>query len=451
MMNNLLKKSILTVLLFWVLWIVFFAESDEFPSVLSIRDRVDVVNKITKMRLDRLLSRFMRETGFDMWLIVCNQDNYDPVFLTMVPYNAGLPLDQILVFHDEGPDKGVKRMNISRTRMPDLHESVWKASHTDPNLKEGQWECLARIVKNRDAKRIGINVSDVIWAADGLSVSNMKKLKELLGPDYSRRFHSAEELSTLWLETLLEEELDLFSSAVSISRALIAETFSNDTITPGVTTTDDLVYYYWQRISDIGISRTFKPSFSIRARYPDMVKKYGKKDRVIRRGDLLHCDVGLRYLRYCTDTQEMAYVLRRGETEVPEGLKRGLAEGNRLQDIFCSEMKEGLKGNQMLNNMLKRAKMEGIEKPRIYSHSLGLYSHEPGPLIGLPWEQVNTGPRGEVKLVHNSGFTVELSVDLPVPEWGGEVVRFKLEQDVVFTRKGVFHLGGRQTEYHIIR
>lgn len=445
------KQGIMMILVFCLTVPISFELSQEFPAVLSVRDQVNVVNKMTKMRLDRLLPKFMRETGFDMWIIVCNQDNYDPVFLTMVPYNAGLPLDQILVFHDEGPDKGVKRMNISRTRMLDLHESVWKASHTDPNLEEGQWECLARIVKKRDPKRIGINVSDIIWAADGLSVSNMKKLKELLGPDYSRRFYSAEELSTLWLETLLDEELDLFSSAVFISRALIAETFSNRVITPGITTTEDLVYHYWQRISNLGIPRTFKPSFSIRARHPDMIKKYGKTDKVIRRGDLLHCDVGLRYLRYCTDTQEMAYVLRRGETEVPEGLKRGLAEGNRLQDIFCSEMKEGLTGNQMLNNMLKKAKEIGIEKPRIYSHSLGYYSHEPGPLIGLPWEQVNTGPRGEVRLVDHSAFTVELSVDLPVPEWEGEEVRFKLEQDVVFTRKEVFYLGGRQTEYHVIK
>lgn len=450
-MNKHLKRSLVTILLFcWSLPIIN-TKDREFPAVLSVRDQVNVVNKMTKKRLDRLLPKFMRETGFDMWIIVCNQDNYDPVFLTMVPYNTGYPIDQILVFYDRGPGNEIERLNISRTRMLDLHKSVWKFSHTDPNLKEGQWECLARIVRERDPKRIGINVSDVIWAADGLSVSNKEKLEKILGARYAQRFHSAESLATLWLETLLDEELDLFNNVVSVSRALIAETFSNRVITPGITTTEDLVYHYWQRISNLGISRTFKPSFSIRARHPDMIKKYGKTDKVIRRGDLLHCDVGIRFLRYCTDTQEMAYVLQRGEKDVPEGLRKGMAEGNRLQDIFCIELREGLTGNQMLNNILERAKEKGIEKPRIYSHSLGYYSHEPGPLIGLPWEQVNTGPRGEVRLVDHSAFTVELSVDLPVPEWEGEEVRFKLEQDVVFTRKGVFYLGRRQTEYHVIK
>jgi len=174
-------------------------------------------------------------------------------------------------------------------------------------------------------------------------------------------------------------------------------------------------------------------------------------DKIIRRGDLLHCDVGLIYLRYNTDQQELAYVLRRNETDVPQGLQVGMAQSNRLQDIFCGEFKEGLTGNQMLNNILKKAKAAGINNPRIYSHSLGLYLHEPGPLIGLPWEQLNTGPRGEVELVFNSCFTAELSADLVVPEWGNQQVRFPLEQDIVFTENGVFFLDGRQTKFHVIK
>jgi Xaa-Pro aminopeptidase len=186
-------------------------------------------------------------------------------------------------------------------------------------------------------------------------------------------------------------------------------------------------------------------------RNPEVLKKYPKEDGVIRRGDILHCDVGIKYLRYNTDTQEMAYVLRRGEKDIPQGLKAGFAEGNKLQDIFCGEFRTGLTGNQLLANILKRAKEEGIKKPRVYSHSLGYYLHEPGPLIGLPWEQKNTGPRGEVKLVPNSCFTVELSVNRPVPEWGGKDVRFRFEQDIVFTGESVYFLDGRQTMFHIIK
>lgn len=427
-----------------------FALDGDFPVVIDMRERKATVDKITRMRLDRLLPRIMRETGFDMWVLISNEDNYDPVFLTMVPFDAWCPITQILVFYDPGEGKAVERLNISMTDMEGLHKTVWTLP---PQSHEGeeQWECLARIVKEKNPKQIGINESDAIWAADGLTASLKRKLVAAIGPEYAKRLESAEKLSTLWLETLLDEELDLYDSAVAISHALIAETFSNRVITPGVTTTDDLVFHYRQRTAELGLDKAFRPFFRIRGRNPEMLKKYPVDDKIIRRGDVLHCDVGVKYLRYHTDTQEMAYVLRRGETDVPEGLKAGMAEGNKLQDIYCGEFKQGLSGNQMLVKILNKAKASGIEKPRVYSHSVGYYLHEPGPLIGLPWEQENTGPRGEVTLVPNSCFTVELSVERPVPEWGGQDFRFPLEQDIVFTSKGVFYLDGRQTEYHVIK
>jgi Xaa-Pro aminopeptidase len=423
--------------------------SDDFPAVLSLRDRAAVVDNITKMRLDRLLGRFMEETGFDMWIILCNEDNYDPVFLTMTPYESWCPITQILVFYHSGPGEDVQRLNISRTDMQGLHETVWDPN--DPTKeKETQWECLERIVAERNPSKIAINESDVIWAADGLTVSLKKKLIETIGPKYAGRLHSAEKLATLWLETLLDEELDLFERAAAINHALIAETFSSRVITPEVTTTDDLCWHYRQRAAGLGLQKSFIPFFRIRARDPEVLKKYPIEDKVIRRGDVLHCDVGVVYLRYYTDMQEMAYVLRRGQTDVPKGFKTAMAECNELQDIFCKGLKEGLTGNQMLSNMLQEARARGLKEPMIYSHSVGYYLHEPGPLIGLPWEQEDTGPRGEVRLVANSCSTVELCVTFPIPEWDNQEVRISLEQMVAFTSQGAHILDGRQSKFHII-
>lgn len=422
-----------------------------FPVVMSMRERAAAQNAVTLLRLDTLLPRVMRETGLDMWIIPCNEDNYDPVFLTMIPFDAWCPITQILVFYDPGPGKAVQRLNVSRTDMQGLHEKVWTPFDRLTNEGEEQWACLARLVRERDPKRIGINISGDIWAAGGLTVALHEKLVKAIGPKYAGRLESAEKPAVLWLETLLDEDLDLYEAAVAVSHALIAETFSNHVITPGVTTVDDLVFHYRQRTANLGLEKSFRPFFRIRGRGPEMLKKFPITDKVIRRGDILHCDVGVKYLRYHTDTQQMAYVLRRGESDVPDGIKAGMAQTNKLQDIFCGEFREGLSGNQMLAAILAKARAEGIINPRIYSHSVGYYLHEPGPLIGLPWEQVDNGARGEVKLVPNSCFTVELSSDRPVPEWGGKVQRFPLEQDIVFTTRGVFFLDVRQTEYHIIR
>ncbi len=427
-----------------------FARSGDFPAVLSLKERKSVVDRVTKARLERLLPQVMREAGFDMWVILCSEDNYDPVFLTMIPYDAWCPITQILVYYDPGPGKQIERLNVSRTDMEGLHSTAWKAP---PGEDEGrsQWAALAAVIRERNPKKIGINESDVIWAADGLTASLKRRLEQAIGPELARRLASAEPMAVRWLETLLDEELDLYEGGVAISHALIAETFSDEVITPGVTTTDDLVFHYRQRTADLGLEKSFRPLFRIIGRHPEVLQEHPLEDKIIRRGDVLHCDVGVKYLRYNTDTQEMAYVLRRGETDMPEGLKAGLAEGNKLQDIFCGEFKAGLTGNQILANILSTAKTAGISKPRIYSHSVGYYLHEPGPLIGLPWEQQNTGGRGEVKLVPNSCFTVELSVERPVPEWGGQELRFRMEQDIVFTGTGTHFLDGRQTRFHVIR
>jgi hypothetical protein len=425
------------------------AQTLKMPDVMTVRERAAVLNRITLQRLETLLPTVLEETGFDMWIIACNEDNLDPVFRTMIPYDTWCPITQILVFTRKG--QSVERLNLSRTPMQGLHQDAWDYRAWDSEKKESQWDSLKRIVRERDPQRIAINEAETIWAADGLTATLKNRLTKTLGPRYSGRLFSAEEPATLWLETLLDEELGLYERVCAVAHALIAETFSDKVITPGVTTTDDLLYHYLQRVADLGMERYGWPWFRVRARDPKVLEKYGMDDPVIRRGDLLQCDAGIQYLRYYTDHAEWGYVLRTGETEVPGYYQRLLAEANRLQDIFCAEFKAGLTGNQILANILKSAAAAGICKPKIYSHSIGYFLHEPGPLIGLPWEQVDTGARGKVKLVPNSTFTAELSVTCPVPEFEGREMRFSLEEVVAFTPEGAQFLDGRQKKIYKVK
>ena len=421
------------------------------PAVLPIRARAELVYKITQKRLDTLLPRLMRETGFDMWIVTCNEDNPDPIFETMIPYENWCPITQILVFFDRGPAKGVERLYVSRTDTQGLYANVWDAAAWDQKKGESQWECLGRIVRERAPKKIGINEGEVQWCAGGLTAVLKKNLVAAIGPQLAARLASAEPLATLWAETLTDEEVEVMERAQAVSHAIIAEMFSNAVVTPGQTTMDDLRWFYWQRAADLGLKVSFSPFVSIRGRSPENREKYGKDDKVIRPGDIIHCDVGVKYMRWNSDAQEVAYVLRTGETDAPEAFKKQMAEAGRLQDVYCAEFKTGLTGNELLGNMLKKAKEAGIPGPRIYSHSLGLFLHEPGPLIGLPWEQVNNAGRGDVRLIPMSSFTCELSVTSPLAEFGGQDFRLPLEQAVVFTGERVVFLDGRQTAFHLIR
>ena len=412
--------------------------------VLPLRERAEIISRILRERLERILPLAMRETGIDMWLILCQEDDYDPVFKTMIPMNTWAPILQMLILFDRGGGKAIERINLSMTKMGDLFDKPWAGTRS-----EEQWQFLANVVQDRDPRKIGINIGRTQWAAGGLTHNLYTQLVEALPPQYIDRLVSAESLATRWLATLTEEEIEWFEHVVHVARSIIAECYSRETIAPGETTTEEIEWAYRQRCADLGLEVSFKPFFNL-VRSEARKEELGEADQTVRAGDFVHCDVGIRYLRLNSDHQQWAYLLREGEDQPPEGFRKLLAEGNRLQDVYMSEFRRGLSGNELLQRILTRARKEGIPNPKVYSHSLGLYLHEPGPLIGLPWEQEHCGGRGDVRLEYNNAFTMESSVRDSLPEWGGQEVTLSLEEDVVFTREGCRPIGGRQTSFHLI-
>ncbi|HET6487573.1 MAG TPA: M24 family metallopeptidase [Spirochaetia bacterium] len=414
-----------------------------FPQILGARAQSDLITEMVRDRLDTILPRAMQAAGVDMWIVLSQEDDLDPVYKTMIPMDCWCPILQMLVFVDEGAGK-YSKYSISGTDTKDLYARPYAGQ-----LEEKQWPELLALVERRDPQTIGVNIGSVAWAGGGLSHNLYRQLQERLPKKYADRLVSAEAAAVIWGSCLTDREVDIFRHVVEIGHCIIADSFSRMTITPGVTTVDDLVWYYWQRSIDLGLELAFRPYFRL-MRPEATARIYGPNDKVIRPGDGIHCDVGIKYLRLNSDNQHLAYVLRRGESDAPQGLKALMTQTNRLQDIYLSEFKAGLSGNVLLQNILSRARREGINTPRVYSHNLGLFLHEPGPLIGLPWEQEKPLPRGEVKLQANQAFTMELSTDGPVPEWGGQVVRCAMEEPVVFTAQGCATLRGRQTEYYLI-
>jgi Xaa-Pro aminopeptidase len=414
------------------------------PAVMAMRQRAETINANLRARLDTLLPSAMRAQGLDMWLILCQEDNPDPVFSTLIPMDTWCPILQILVFYDAGPERGVERINISGTNTHDLYARPYTGQ-----LEEKQWPLLRQVIEERAPRRIGINIGATEWAAGGLTFNLYLQLQSHLPPGYAERLVSAEPLAAQFLATLTDQEVSCFEHVVAVAKGIIAECFSRQTITPGVTTTADLVWHYWQLCADRGLEVAFKPYFTIVRSERERAAR-PTDDLVIRPGDMVHCDVGIRYLRLNSDHQQLAYMLRPGESEAPPGLRHLMGEAHRLQDIYRAEFAHGLTGNELLQRMLARARAEGVPGPRVYSHSLGLFLHEPGPLIGLPWQQEYCPGRGDVRLGYNHCFTMELSVEDAVPEWDDQVVRLPLEEDVVYTLEGCRVLGERQETFHLL-
>lgn len=417
------------------------AAAGQTPAVLGLKEQAAVYDGWLAVRLEKVLPEIMRREKVDLWLVICQEYDEDPVYLSLVPWNSlSARRLSMLVFFDKEGGRGVEKFSVSRYGIGGLYPSIWKAD------KDDQWETLAAAVKARNPKRIGIDESEVFAFGDGLSASLKNRLVGALGPEYSKRLVSAERLAVGWLERRIPEELEVYPHIAAIAHAIIAEAFSPKVITPGVTKTEDVEWWMWERVRDLGLQTWFNPSISIQRPKSSPDKDSG----VIHRGDLLHCDFGITYLKLNTDTQQMAYVLREGEQDAPQGLKDALAQGNRLQDILIGEMKEGLTGNQILAAALKKAKDEGL-KPSIYTHPLGTHGHAAGPTIGLWDKQGGVPGAGDYPVWNDTVYSIELNVLAAVPEWGPQDVQIALEQDAAFTKSGARFLDQRQTKLHLIR
>jgi len=420
------------------------------PTVLPLAAQRKKVNELLVERLEQLLPRLMRECGVAMWIVANREYNEDPVYRTLVPEPVfAARRTTILVFFDRG-EQGIERLTVSRYGLGDLYQSGWDGGET--GSVDEQWRRLGEIVAARDPKTIAVDTSDDWAVADGLSAGLRRRLEAALGAR-AERLVSAEQLCVRWLETRTAAELEVYPQIVQLARGVIAEAFSNQVITPGVTTTDDVRWWLRQRFQSLGLPVWFHPICDVQRHTEgaDSNKPFlGDSDATIRRGDVLHCDVGIRYLRLCTDTQEMGYVLRADEQDVPAGLARALAAGNRWQDQLTSSFVAGRTGNQILAETLRKSRSEGL-RASVYTHPLGCFGHAPGPTIGMWDNQGPTPVRGDWPLHADTCYAIEGNVKVQIPEWGGQWVQIGLEQDACFDGKRVYYLGGRQTRWHLVR
>jgi len=213
-----------------------------------------------------------------MWLVINREYNEDPVYMSLVPEPVmNARRTSILMFYDHGPEKGVERLSGSYYGMDGWYKGTW----TDKSKK--QFENLAEVIRKLDPKKIGINVSPVWRFGDGLTASLKDKLEKALGPDLSSRFVSADMLCVGWLETRSPQELSLYRHICGIAHDLIKEFFSNEVITPDVTTTDDVVWWIRQRINALGLTTWFQPSISIQ-RHKKLDPLFTDNPQVIQRG-----------------------------------------------------------------------------------------------------------------------------------------------------------------------
>ena len=420
----------------------------DMPGILDMRQRAEVRDRWLMTRLETLVPQLMRREGVDMWILVAREYNEDPIVKTMLPATwLNARRRTILVFFDPGGDKPVERLAVARYSVGKFFEAAWNKEE-----QPDQWQRLVDLIKERNPKKIAINVSETFPTADGMTYSEHKAFMDALPDELEIRLTRGQNLAIGWLETRIPDEMAVYPQICKIAHDIIAEGFSSKVIHPGITTTTDVEWFYRERIRDLNLVTWFHPSVSVqRADEQEHSGTFSSKPGtdLIMPGDLLHVDFGITYLGLNTDTQQHAYVLRDNETAAPEGLVRALAIGNRLQDILTENYRTDRTGNEVLAAALAQAKSEGI-KPTIYTHPIGYHGHGAGAAIGM-WDMQGGVPgKGDYPVNANTAWSIELNAAVTVPEWNKEI-RIMLEEDGYFAGDHFRYIDGRQTELILIR
>jgi hypothetical protein len=430
---------------------VLTAQSPERP-LGTLREQAVLQQQWLKERLDVVLPELMREYDVAMWVIPMREYNEDPLFKALVsPATFAARRRTVYVFFDRGAD-GIERLAFGGSSQGGLYTTP-RATEKAPDGRprefwgKDQWTFVADAIRERNPRNIAVNISQDHNFADGLSAGEWEQMQEALGPELSKRVTRAEALALDYLAVRVPGMDAPYRRMQELIHGIIATAFSSDVITPGVTTNQDVVWWFRQRFNDLGLGTWFQPSVDVQRAGVNMADSTAP---VIQRGDVLHCDVGLTAYRLNTDTQHMAYVLREGETEAPTGLKQALVNANRLQDIVLAEMRPGRTGNDVLLASLAAMRAAGIDGT-VYTHAIGEHGHGAGPLIGL-WDRQDGVPgRGDVRLRPSTWYSIELQVTTAVPEWNNQKVQMMLEEDAAVAPDGsTGWILRRQGDLHLV-
>jgi hypothetical protein len=442
------------------------AEAQERPFG-TLREQAQLQQQWLERRLKTILPGLMRKHSVDMWVIPMREYNEDPTFTSLVsPTTFAARRRTIYVFFDTcaaqsrtdpGDGSCVERIALGGTSQGGLYEAVRSTRAVDAAVGgrqaelwgDAQWQVLKDVIAQRNPRVIAMNTSRVFAFADGLSSGELEGFARFVGQPWIGKVKEAEALPVEFIAARLPEEEQFYGRLQALVWQLIGEMYSGKVITPGVTKTSDLVWWWRQRVNDLGLGTWFQPSIDVQRRA--VTAEQLGDDPIIQKGDVLHCDVGITALRLNTDTQHMAYVLRDGETDAPAGLKAALRNANRFQDILFEEVRPDRTGNEILASTLAKMRSENLNGT-MYSHPIGMHGHGAGPLIGLWDYQEGVPGRGDARVIPSMWYSAELQVTTPVAEWNGQQVRMALEEDFIVGADGRPRWAiRRQDALHLVR
>ena len=450
----------------------------------SAKSGAEILHLIRQEKFDLILPGAMRDNGVDMWIHVIRIGNPDPMALHFGGVTG------YIIFTDRGGER-IERAVLSDSNRPPLQvqkgpdwpdipgqdesDPKWLAHHSGgpADLYDifGPPDDLRAFVAERDPKTIAINTSAWLAVSDGISHSEYLKLEKALGPEYSQRIVSAENVITDFRVRRVQREIIAFANALEMHRQILERALSREVITPGVTTLGEVGWWVQEEKLKQGLQKEYSMEVSIprilysakskRVSPPDVRWWIHYPDYVIQRGDFGTFDIGTRYLNtFQTDYKRNFYVTREGETTVPTGIQHAYDRAVAAREVIRQKLEVGKTAAETL-----KAIVSGLEKAGYtYTPFINIGTEDykmiqnvlantdrSGFSIDLhnegnnPGNIVTVGPavapfrldRAHLKIQENHLFSFEYMVHTNLPERPGFPVSINIEGNHIVTSRGV--------------
>lgn len=429
---------------------------EDSKTILPLRKRVEIMEKWWRWKREHVLPVVMREQVIDMWIIRDDEadlyyNNNGPVYVSLLPADH------------QGMTYASKHVRPGSQRIPKFmmfYDSGDKIKYLEPK----DYGHISKLVEEHNPKRIAI------------AQYNNEKMVEAIGKKYASRIIDAWTLGVRWLETVGPERVSVYRHVQRVANEVIAEAFSNMVVIPEVTTTEDLNWWVLHKYVELGLDMENYPTINIQRSDENMAKyddppKYFRNGRtsngvnvVIRRGDIISCDTDLYLYGLITDSHQHAYVLKPGESDVPEPLKEALRKVNHMQDLFRKEFKVGRTGKEIVAASQKIQRLPGIIESELGFHPPPMYifrfwlggymfdrkSYVAGMTSGPGYYPTSIVTNNH-KLHYNTLYAFEPHTRIAVPGWE-HGVELGIGQIAIFKEQGLQYLARpQQKDWHVIR
>ncbi len=400
--------------------------------------------EIRKQRIASLLPQAMAAAKVDAWLIICRENNNDPLADHVGCENAGKTAAFLFYRDAAGFHSRAWSPVGEATALAELaiHDQVLPVARDDSALGRA-----AEFISGKNFAAIAVNSSTGNAQADGLSYTQRLALESELGPELAARLVSSEQLVYEWLSIKLPAEVEIMRKAAELAAAWQLEAYAQ--VVPGKTTDADIARFLKRRMAEHGVTDAWSPDQNPAVNSGADRGHSHPTEKVIMPGDVIQVDFGVRLFdRWVSDIQRFAYVLAPGDESAPEDIQHYWNSARDGGRAAFDAMRPGVRGIDVDAAQRELMESNGSE-PVMWStgHPVGYVAHDTGPNLG---GSRSDKPRPTALKPLRAGMVFAFDGFHAWTLEGGGLKTISVEEMVVITDSGAEYLIPPQQELILI-